>query len=175
MDMNNLDEEMLDKTDIMNFLQDTNKMSQKELAKVSGVEILLSNLDTVYNSLVNGDSISHICKTLGVSRTTWYYVKDNSDHFTSLIEFAKQEQIENVKSNLVKKTQDRYIVAEKVLPNGRVVEYNKFMPSDFNAIKFYLLNKAGDEYKEKQEVTIKKTNIIVDIIDDADVIDVETL
>ena len=78
---------------------------------------------------------------------------------------AKQEQIENVKASLINKTQDKYVVAEKVLPNGEIVEYRKFVPSDTNAIKFYLLNKASDEYKEKQELEVTKTEYVIDVID----------
>lgn len=162
-----LDKQLLDKSELIQHLNEESNMENRKVYQTKGTDILLSNADLVYSSIVKGDTIEKICNKLGIPRTTWYYVKNNSKYFNKLIEFAKQEQIENVKCNLVRKTQDRYVTAEKVLPNGRVVQYQKFMPSDFNAIKFYLLNKAGDEFKERQEVTIKKTDIIVDIIEDA--------
>lgn len=166
-----LDQQLLDKSELIQHLNEESNMKNRKVYQTKGTDILLSNAELIYSSIVKGDTIEKICSKLGIPRTTWYYVKNNSKYFNKLIEFAKQEQIENVKCNLVSKTQDKYVTAEKVLPNGRVVEYQKFLPSDFNAIKFYLLNKAGDEFKERQEVTVKKTDIIVDIIEDA--VDVE--
>ena len=45
------------------------------------------------------------------------------------------------------------------------MQYEDFLPADINAIKFYLLNKAPEEFKEKQEIVVKKKEYVIDIID----------
>jgi hypothetical protein len=84
-----------------------------------------------------------------------------------MIETAKAEQVNRVKKSLLSKCHDKVVEKERVLPNGKIIKYNDFIPADFNAQKFYLLNKASDEYKERQEVTVKKTEFVIDVIDDA--------
>ena len=137
----------------------------KDQKKLRGAKVITHNIPYIYDMLVEGMPVTEICKKLGIGRRTWYYFKENSAHFTHLIEQANQEQIDVVKNSLVRKTQERYVPAERVLANGEIVKYNKYIPSDFNSIKFYLLNKCPDEYRDKHEVEIKKTNITVDIID----------
>lgn len=130
-----------------------------------GMEIIIANLPLIYDKLVAGETISDICKSLGISRSTWYKLAGRNIHFRKLLENAEAEQISQVKKNLVNKCSDRYIQRQKVLPNGRIVEYEDFLPADINAIKFYLLNKAPEEFKEKQEIVVKRKEYIIDIID----------
>lgn len=131
----------------------------------TGKDILIANLPQVYDMIVKGETVSHICKTLGISRMTWYNTANSSKHFQLFIKNAEQEQIAQVKKTLVTKCADRYIQREKVLPNGKIVQYEDFLPADINAVKFYLLNKASDEFKEKQEIVVRNTEIVVDIVE----------
>lgn len=130
-----------------------------------GMEVIIANLPVIYDKLVQGETVTNICKSLGISRRTWYNVADRNYHFRKLLENAQLEQISQVKKTLVNKCSDRYIQRQKVLPNGRIVEYEDFLPADINAIKFYLLNKAPEEFKEKQEIVVKKKEYVIDIID----------
>ena len=166
-----IDQQLLDKEEIIDYLSDLSNLEVRKTHKAKGIDILLSNLETVYEGLVEGLPIDTICNNLGITRSVYYYAKKNSKYFNKLIESAQLEQLQRVKHSLISKTQDKYVIAEKVLPNGRVVQYQKFLPSDYNAIKFYLLNKAPEEFKDRQEITVNKTDIIVDIVDD--VIDVD--
>lgn len=166
-----LDQQLLDKEGIIDYLSDLSNLEMRKTHKTRGVDILLSNLETVYEGIVEGLPIDTICNNLGITRSSRYYAKQNSKYFNKLLESAQLEQVKRVKQSLISKTKDKYVLAEKVLPNGRVVQYQKFLPSDFNAIKFYLLNKVPEEFKDRQEITVNKTDIIVDIVDD--VIDVD--
>lgn len=163
-----IDTELLTKTDLMHYIRSESSNCTTQLSKIKQTEsaVILANVGYIYEKLARGKPISHICSDLGVSRASWYYVLKRSEHFTKMIDMAKQEHVDSVKYNLIKKTEDRYVEAEQVTPNGRVIKFKKYVPADFNAIKFFLLNKASDEFKEKQEIEIKKTNIVVDIIDD---------
>ncbi len=78
---------------------------------------------------------------------------------------AKEQQVEVVRQSLVSKATDKYVTGQKVTPTGKVIDYEKYVPADFQAIKFYLLNNDKENYKEKQEIEITKKEIIVDIID----------
>jgi len=128
-----------------------------------GKDIIIQNLPSIFELLVKGNTITEICKKLGVSRQTWYNLYKENLHFRKMLEEAEEAQKQEIKSSLVNKCVDKEVVKEKVLPNGKKVKYREFIPADFNAIKFYLLNKLPDEFKDKQEVTVKNTVITVEI------------
>jgi hypothetical protein len=128
-----------------------------------GKDIIIQNLPLIFELLVKGNTITEICKKLGVSRQTWYNLYKENLHFRKMLEEAEEAQKQEIKSSLVNKCVDKEVVKEKVLPNGKKVKYREFIPADFNAIKFYLLNKLPDEFKDKQEVTVKNTIINVEV------------
>ena len=131
--------------------------------KYEGKDILIMNIPQIFELLVKGNTITEICKKLGVSRRTWYNLYKENSHFKRMLEEAEEAQKQEIKSSLVNKCVDKEVVKEKVLPNGKKVKYREFIPADFNAIKFYLLNKLPDEFKDKQEVTVKNTIINVEV------------
>lgn len=138
-----------------------------------GREIILANLPNIYNMLLEGKTVSQICKELGINRQVWYTAKERYPELQNVITAAEVDTVENVKASLYMKAVGFKYQAEKVLSNGKIVKYNKFVEPDINAIKFLLLNKAPEEFKDKQEVEVKQTKFIVDIIDDdGNVIDV---
>ncbi len=126
-----------------------------------GKDIVVSNMPLIYDQLVQGISITAICKKIGIARQTWYNVVNENIQFRNMLAQAEEDQALSIKSSLVNKCQDRWIIKEKVLPNGKIVKYEDYVPADFNAIKFYLLNKLSDQFKDKQEITVKNTTIDV--------------
>lgn len=166
-----VDENLEKSMELQSYLADERLEKVGRPDTYTDTAIILSNIGFIYEKLVRGDNITSICKQLGVHRRVWYYVYNTSDKFKELVQQAREEQVDLVRTSLMRKTQDRYVKAEKALPNGRVVEYNKYVPADFNAIKFFLLNKASDEFKEKQEIEVRQTNIVVDIIEDVEYVD----
>lgn len=134
-------------------------MSHKK--EYSGKDVIVANYTNIYDDLVKGVTITQICKKLGISRQSWYNMVNENVHFRNMVEQAEEDQRLEIKSSLVNKCQDRYIMREKVLPNGNIIQFEDFVPADFNAIKFYLLNKLPDEFKDKQEIQVKNTTIDV--------------
>lgn len=167
-----LDKEMVTKTDMLNYVRAEAEHGRHDLVKkTSDSSVIMANVGYIYEKLAKGYPVSKICESLKVSRISWYYVRNNSKYFKELIQLAQQEHVDNVKYSLTKKTEDRYVEAEQVTPSGKVIKYKKYVPADFNAIKFFLLNKASEEFKDKQEVEIRQTNIVVDIIDDVEFVE----
>lgn len=140
-------------------------MSAKK--EYTGKDVIIQNMPNVFEEIVKGTSIVNICKMLGISRQTWYNLVNENVQFKNMIKEAEEIQKLEIKTSLISKCQDRRIIKERVLPNGKRVKYEEFIPADFNAIKFYLLNKLPDEFKDKQEITVKNTHIEV-MIDDVD-------
>lgn len=138
------------------------------------IDIILCNMAFIHESLSIGKSISWICKMLGISTTSFYTFKKQSIRFNNFIVEAQNECIDNVKMSLYSKAQDKYVTAEKVLADGKKVKYNKYVPSDINAIKTVLYNKAPEEFQDKQEIKITTTNINVDIVDDLKIEEIES-
>lgn len=172
---NNIDKDNINNMDLMDALKEYSQTALYDETNIKktygGTDVLIANLPNIFNMIVQGETVTSICKTLGISRGTWYNLSRENQHFQAMIKAAELEQISNIKKSLINKCNDRYVIKSKVLPNGKIIEYEEFIPSDTNAIKFYLLNKASDEFKEKQEVSIKQTNIVIDIIED-DIIDI---
>lgn len=152
-----------DLTDLKNdIIQDITKSNQTEVSKKT---VILSNLPYIYDMLVEGSSVIDICRKLGISKMTWYNLRKTSQQFRTFLVNVEKEQVQTAKQTLIKKTRDRYVKDNKVLANGKVVQYDKHIEADFKALKYYLNNKLPEEFKDKHEVEIRKTNITVDIID----------
>lgn len=143
-------------------------------ADLKPLDIILCNLPFIHESIRIGKSFSYICKMLGVSTTSFYNLRQRSIKFNTFILDAQEECIDNVKMSLYSKAQDKYVTAEKVLSNGEKVEYKKYVPSDINAIKTVLYNKAPEEFSDRQEIKITTTNINVDIVDDLKIEEIES-
>lgn len=131
--------------------------------KYEGKDLLVMNMNSVVEDLILGVPIVQICKKYGVSRQTWYNLYKTNENFRKVVDSVEELQAMEIKNNLIAKCHDRYVIREKVLSNGRKVKYREFVSADFNAIKFYLLNKLPNEFKDKQEVTINDTRIDVTI------------
>lgn len=138
-----------------------------------GKDVLIANMPPIFDEIVKGVSVSAICRKLGVSRQTWYNLLYENKQFQSMLDEAQLYQAETVKQSLVSKCQDQRVIKEKVLANGKKVLYEEYIPSDFQAIKFYLLNKMPEEFREKQEIVFTKTSIEVMIDDNDFIVDVE--
>lgn len=131
-----------------------------------GREIILANLPYIYNMLLEGKTVSQICRELGINRQVWYTTKERYPELQNIITAAEADSVENVKASLYMKAVGFKYVAEKVLSNGKIVRYNKFCEPDINAIKFLLLNKAPEEFKDKQEIEISRKEYKIELIDD---------
>lgn len=137
----------------------------KATNKIKATEVILKNVAYIYESLIKGIPKSRIAKAIGVSATSFYKLEKTNKYFSALCERAKNEQVEVVRQSLVSKAQDKYVKGQKVTPTGKVIDYEKYVPADFQAIKFYLLNNDSENYKEKQEIEISKKEFVIDIID----------
>jgi hypothetical protein len=133
-----------------------------------GQDILIQNMLGIYEALAKGDTVTDICKRLGVSRMTWYYLAKKNRNFAEMIAAAELSTTDKVRRSLVDKCQQREVVKQKVLPSGKVVKYIDVVEADFNAIKFYLLNRDSENWSDKQQVEITNTKVVVDIIEDAE-------
>ena len=125
--------------------------------------VVLYNLPYIYDCIVNGKSIAYTLRTLGVTYDKWLDMIDECESIPKLMNNAKKERTERVKDALYNKTQDRYIMDNKVLSNGVTVAYMRYQQSDFNSIKYYLNNKAPEEYNDKQQIELSKNEIYVSI------------
>jgi hypothetical protein len=132
----------------------------------TGKDLIALNMMNVYEDLVRGLTVTEICKKLGVSRYVYYDMIKTDPHFRQMVADAEAAQTDRVRQALLNKCSDREIVREKVLANGKKVKYLDVLPADFNAIKFWLLNKTNGEFKDKQEIEVTDNTIKVDIIDD---------
>ena len=158
-------EENIDDLELKEILDFLDSSSSFENRKIGSTDILLKNVAYIYENLVNGVPKKRIAESLGVSNQMFYKLSKTNKYFANLIERAKVEQVENVRQSLVSKATDKYVKGQKVTPTGKVIDYEKYVPADFQAIKFYLLNNDSENYKEKQEIEITKKEFIIDIID----------
>lgn len=138
--------------------------------------ILISNMAQISNWIVEENlTIQEICNRLGVSRNAVYSVRQQIPEFETMLEQARDAFIDRIENSAYKQCFDREIEAEKVLPTGKKVKYKKVVTASDAMIKFMLLNKRPEEYKERQELTVSKKEFIVDIVeaDGYTVVDIE--
>ena len=143
--------------------------------RYTGKDLIAMNMMNIYEDLVRGLTVTEICKKLGVSRYVYYDMIKTDPHFRQMVADAEAAQTDKVRQSLLNKCLDREIVREKVLANGKKVKYIDVLPADFNAIKFWLLNKTNGEFRDKQEIEVTDTTVKVDIIDDVayEIVEVE--
>ncbi|KNY28306.1 helix-turn-helix domain-containing protein [Pseudobacteroides cellulosolvens] len=127
--------------------------------------IVLQNLPNIYQMIVDGLTVSEICQRLGVDRRNWYHIIKKYPELQAVVDNAENAKTEKVKQSLYMMCLPRVVKAQKVLSNGTIVEYEKVLEPDPSMVKFFLLNKAPDEFKEKREVEVTKKEFIVEIID----------
>lgn len=141
-----------------------------------GREIVIANMANIYEWFKEGCTVTEVCKRMGIYRQVWYMSVKQIPELQRVIQEAKEAQIENVERSLVDKCFDREVEQEKVLSNGKKVKYKKVVAASDNLIKFFLINKDPQNWKEKQEVEIIKRNFNIQIIDTDDyiVVDAET-
>lgn len=128
-------------------------------------DIIFSNLMTIYDELLQGCTLSNIARRLGLNPQALYKLKRENELFKKFLIACENEKVERVINSLYSKASDKYVTAQKVTQTGKVVDYEKYVPADFQAIKFFLLNHCPTMYKDKQEIEIRKTDIVIDIID----------
>ena len=162
-----IDESDTELVDIIKQLSDSANIVDARKG-IKQLDIALCNMAFIYQELVKGTPLSHIAKSLGINRDILYRLKRQNRYFQSLMARADEEQVEVIRQSLLSKATDKYVVSQKVTPTGKVIDYQKYVPADFNAIKFFLLNKDGESYKDRQEIAISRTEYIVDIIDSQD-------
>ncbi len=146
-------------------------------ARDSARTIVLQNLPNIHRMIIDGKTQKEIYESLGISKDAWFRAKKDFPEVQNVMDMAEQEQVSNVKVSLYMKAMGYYTMAEKVLSNRSIVQYRMYIPPDVNAQKFILLNKAPDEYKERQEITVAKKEYIIEIVDDekAAAVDIEIL
>ena len=154
-----------DDPEIEELLEFLNNSANKKLNNLGSSDIILKNVNYIYEELVKGTPKKRIAESLGASPDMLYRLTSNNKYFKLMCQRAKEQQVEVVRQSLVSKATDKYVTGQKVTPTGKVINYEKYVPADFQAIKFYLLNNDKENYKDKQEIEITKKEIIVDIID----------
>ena len=127
--------------------------------------VVLQNLPNIFQMRVDGLTITEICQRLGIERRNWYHIIKKFPELQAVVDNAENAKTEKVKQSLYMMCQTRIVKAQKVLSNGKIVEYDKVLEPDPSMVKFFLLNKAPDEFKEKREVEVTKKEFIVEIID----------
>lgn len=127
--------------------------------------IVLQNLPNIYQMIVDGLTVTEICQRIGIERRNWYHIIKKYPELQAVADNAENAKSEKVKQSLYMMCQPRIVKAQKVLSNGKIVEYDKILEPDPCMVKFFLLNKAPAEFKEKREVEVTKKEFIVEIID----------
>lgn len=145
------------------------KKEEKPVATTPAQDILYQNALGISDQLREGVSIRDICRKLAVDRGAFYRLMEKSEQFAKMVNEANRvyemDATADIKKAIVQAAQDREVSTEKVLPNGKVVRHKKHVAADMNAAKMWLYNKAGDEFKDKQEIAVTHREIKVEIID----------
>lgn len=95
-----------------------------------------------------------ICKNLGISQDAFYRYKKEHQEFQELIDSAKQVVDSKVEAKLFELCMGYDYIEETVTQKGDVVQVKKHKPADFRAIRFWLMNRQPEHWKEKQDVNL---------------------
>lgn len=146
-------------------------ITKTQAAKGEVTALVLMNLHNIFDMVMEGATTVDICQRLGIQTRTFNKIKQNNAQLQAVMEQAEIAKTDKVKQSLFQMTQMRSVKTQKVLSNGKIVEYDKIIEPDAALIKFFLLNKAADEFKERQEVTVTKREFIIDIIEDGNMVE----
>lgn len=140
-------------------------VSKVQTQKGEITTIIICNLPNIFEMYMNGATTAQVCERLGIQVRAYNKIKESNKQLQAVISAAEEAKTDMVRQSLFMMTQPRIQKTQKVLSNGKIVEYDAVIQPDANLVKFFLLNKAAEEFKDKQEVTITKRNFIIDIVD----------
>lgn len=103
---------------------------------------------------------AQVCKNLEINRSTLYRWCDDSEELCNTLKINKEISITLVENALFKKAVGftKKIKKDMVGKDGEIVTYESelYFPPDITAIKFYLTNRDGSNWKDKQ---VQETNL----------------
>lgn len=149
----------------------TPKKPREEWEKQGRPPVYNEKLKTIIKNLaLQQKTDTQICETLEISRQTFYrWIKEDPDLSDKLI-WARKNAIGEVVAKLYEKATGASVKEEKVLHTvdeegniiHEVVTINKNFPPDVAAIKFLLINRDPENWKEKHESAVTVRNMSED-------------
>lgn len=141
---------------------------------------ILPKMGQILQWFEEGFSVTKIAEKIGCSSVTLYkYIKE-VEEFKNAIEKVREIKTANVEVSLYKKcvgfeypiTKNMKVKKEKYDDQGRKITYEEivsytdvlYIPPDTQAIRFWLLNHAGDRYRNDQP----EINITNELLDKSD-------
>lgn len=150
--------------EILETVSEAVEKSQSQKGEVT--TLVLMNLKNIYDMASEGMTQQEICERLGINPRTFRKIKANNKAVQAVLENAEQAMTAKVKKSLFQMTQPRIVKSQKVLSNGKIVEYEEVLQPDGSLIKYWLNNKSNGEFSDKQEVNVTKKSFEIIIVDD---------
>lgn len=153
------------------ILDDVNEIVSEAVEKAQSQKgevttLVLMNLNTIYDLAREGYTQLEICERLGINPRTFRKIKANNKVVQSVLEAAEQAMTEKVKQSLYHQTQTRIVKKQKVLSNGKIIEYEEVVQPEPSLIKYWLNNKSDGEFSERQELNVRKVEYVIEIVDE---------
>lgn len=160
----------MESKEIMDTVNETiNEAVETSQAKKGEVTTLvLMNLNTIYNLAREGHTQQEICERLGINPRTFRKIKAKNKVVQAVFAQAEKDMTEKVKQSLYYQTQPRVVKKQKVLSNGKIVEYEEIIQPEPSLIKYWLNNKSDGEFSDRQELNVRKVEYVIEIVDDAE-------
>ena len=134
------------------------------MAKSKYVDVDLKKIS--YLVEVQGYNHKQLIEYLGISKNTFYKWLEKYSDFSDTIKKSKIHLVEEVKNNLIKKTEGFYVTEWKeVIVDGRIVkvETQKYIPPSDTAIIFALANLDPKNWKRADKVVEEDSKTKVNI------------
>lgn len=130
---------------------------------------------------IKGLSDIQIAKNIGISKDTFYKWKQKYTDFADCLRQSKQIADIEVENALFKSacgywTEETTVEKVYSIEFGKMIPYKektikKFVPANAIAQKFWLINRASEEWKDKREETIDTTDNTISVKFAADIAD----
>ena len=139
---------------------------------------VIPNLDLIEFLAYKGCSLEDICKNIGLSAKQLYKMRKDETHFKELkqaLECDEKIRLKNVENNLYRMAMGYTYTAEEIIPTkfnfidkkGKKVERQELrkklvtrtVDPNFNALRFYLINKDREHWKSENFVSELQSDV----------------
>lgn len=125
---------------------------------------------TAHAMAQQGATDREIAAALGISETSFYRYCNAHPEFRQAVQLGKESADDRVERSLYHRAVGYSFDAVKIMQsNGEVLvePYVEHVPPDIGAIKFWLTNRRGDKWRERQNVDLTLNRSPVDLEDKA--------